>query len=263
MARERPSIVTALLWAYWDLYHALRTGWRLAIVAHAVMSVGAFVLLIGPLLLSRDPVGQSIARQGLLIGMAFLLTPFLVWVHRFVLLGEEPKHYDLDPANRRFLLFFGWLAVMVLLASIPSFLDALTTPKSPLFYVGPYREPAPSTLATVANVVVAVLTAQFVVLFPAMAVDAPGIAWQNAVRDTRKHAVFAVVMTVVPFFPIALIGAAGVRILHVLHRSLVGVIAEMMWIGAMFVLLATLLAVIASRLYQVVGERLNAPLPET
>jgi hypothetical protein len=263
MVRERPPVVTALLWAYRDLYRALRTGWRLALVAHAVLSVGTFVVLIGPWALTHDPVGQSIARQGLLIVLAFLLTPFLLSVHRFVLLGEAPKRYDLDPANRRFQLFFGWLAVILLLASIPSFLKSLNTPWDPNYYVGEYGEPAPSIMVTVAGVVVFALIQRFLVLFPAVAVDAPGIAWQNAIRDTHNHMVFVVVVTIVPFVPVVLVVAMCKGILQVWRGTLVGLIVDMLWFGALLLLISTLLAVIASRLYQVLGERLNAPLPET
>jgi hypothetical protein len=42
--------------------------------------------------------------------------------------------------------------------------------------------------------------------------------------------------------------------------SLTGLVAGLLWLGAMLLVASTLGAVIASRLYQVIGDRLNAPL---
>jgi hypothetical protein len=263
MVRARPPVFTALLWAYWDLYHALRTAWRSALIAFVVLSIGVLVTMVGPLLLTRDPMGQALMRLVFLIGLCFLLTPFFLAIHRFVLLGEVTTRYDLDPASRRFQLFFGWLAVSVVLAGIPSFLEALTAPKGPIYSVGPpFADPGPSAIVTIARLAVFAIVQQFLVLFPAVAVDAPGAAWQNAISDTRSHIWFALGVTILPFVPIGLVGAAVTPMLRVWPGTLIGLIANMMWLGAVLLVALTLGAVITSRLYQVVGDRLNAPLRE-
>jgi len=48
MVRERPSIVTAFLWAYWDLCQVLRAGRRMTLIAFAVLSIGVFMTAVGP-----------------------------------------------------------------------------------------------------------------------------------------------------------------------------------------------------------------------
>jgi hypothetical protein len=251
MVRARPPLSTAFLWAYWDLYHALRTVWRSALIAFVILSVGVPTTMVGPLLLTRDPIGQAATRQVFLIGLCFLLTPFFLAIHRFVLLGELPPRYDLEPSNPRFQLFFGWLAVSVLLVSIPSLLDALTTPKGPVYYFGqPFADPGPSTIVMAARLAVFAMVQHFLTLFPAVAVDAPGAAWQNAIRDTRSHIWFVFVATILPFVPIGIVGLAFTPLLRVWPGTLIGLIASMLWLSAM------LLVALTTR-----GGDLIAPLP--
>jgi hypothetical protein len=201
-------------------------------------------------------------RVAILIGLCFLLTPFFLAVHRFVLLGEEPTRYDFEPSSPRFQLFFGWLAVIAFLASFPAILTALMEAKGPVYYVG--RPPAgldPGIL-TAAGIVAWLILQQLLVLFPAVAVDAPGAGWQNAIRDTGSHFWYALAVTILPTIPIKLLSLALVALLKAWTTpgSLTGLVASLLWVGTMLLITSTLLAVIASRLYQVIGERLNAPL---
>ena len=113
MDRTRPSIITALFWAYWDLCHVLQKAWRPTLFAFLVLSFGSLAAVAGPRLLTYDPVGQAVIRLAILVGLCFLLTPFFLAVHRFLLLGEEATRYDFKPSSPRFQLFFGWLAVSI------------------------------------------------------------------------------------------------------------------------------------------------------
>lgn len=260
MIRARPSVPVALAWAYWDLFQALRMLWRSALIALVILSVGAVATAVGPLLLAHDPITQAVTRQGFLIMLCFFLTPFVLAVHRLVLLGEVPKRYDLDPTRPRFQLLFGWLAVSGLLLSIPSFLDAVTVVRDP--FARSFAGAGPSTLVTSAQVAVLVMMMHLLVLFPAIAVDAPVATWQNAVSDTRSHRWFALAVIVLPFIPIGLLGMLIAPLMHMGHASLIGLIASMLWLGAMLLVGLTLAAVIASRLYLAVGDRLNTPARE-
>src|SRR3954452_6929977 len=184
MDRPRPSVMTALFWAYWDLCHVLRKAWRPALFAFLVLSLGSLAALIAPRLLTYDPAGQAVMRLVILIGLCFLLTPFFLAVHRFVLLGEEPTRYDFELSSPRFQLFFGWLAVGVVLLSFPSTLAAFAEAKGPVYYFGPSPPDLDSTIVTVTRIVASVILTQLLVLFPAVAVDAPWACWQNAFSDS-------------------------------------------------------------------------------
>lgn len=261
MDRARPSVLTACFWAYWDLYHTLLKAWRPALFAFLILSIGFFATAVGPLLLTRDPIGQALARQVILVGLCFLLTPFLLAIHRLVLLGEPTTRYDFEPSSQRFQLFFGWLTLSVLMMSIPSLLDALTAPRGPVYYgSGHSFAGSRSTIVTVVRLAVLIVVQHFLVLFPAVAVDAPGAAWQNAIGDTRRHRWFVLAVTILPFIPVGLLFVAATPLLRVGPGTLIGLIAGMLWVGAMLLVAVTLGAVIASRLYQVIGDRLNMPL---
>jgi hypothetical protein len=264
MDRPRPSIITALFWAYWDLCHVLQKAWRPALFAFLILSVGSVAAAVGPKLLTYDPFGQAIIRLAMLVGLCFLLTPFFLAVHRFLLLGEEPTRYAFKPSSQRFQLLFGWLAVSVVLMSIPATLATLAEAKGPVYYFG--RPPADfdSPILAAARIVAWIIVQQLLVLFPAVAVDAPGAGWQNAVSDTRSHIWYALAVTILPFIPIGLLGLALVPLLKAFAwgtpATLAGLIASLLWLGTMLLIASTLLAAIASRLYQVIGDRLNTPL---
>lgn len=260
MDRPRPSVMTALFWAYWDLCHALRKAWRLALFAFLVLSFGSLAAFVGPRLLTYDPVGQAVMRLAILVGLCFLLTPFFLAIHRLVLLGEEATRYDFKPSSPRFQLFFGWLAVSVVLLSFPSALGALAEAKGPVYYFGRPPPQFDSTIVTAARILALAIITQLLVLFPAVAVDAPGAGWQNAFNDSRNHIWFVLAVAILPFIPIALLGAAVAPLFRFTAGSLTGLVAGLLWLGATLLIASTLGAVIASRLYQVIGDRLNTPL---
>jgi hypothetical protein len=262
MSRPRPTILTALVWAYWDLHYALRTNWRSALLATGILSIGSVTALIVPKLLTTNPIGEELLRLPILIGLCFLLTPFLLAIHRLVLLGEQAMRYDLRPSSPRFQLFFGWLAVSALIVSIPSFLAALTAPEGPVTYLGERPAELDSSIIVPAARVVAFLVMQrLFVLFPAIAVDAPGATWQNAASDTRGHLWFSLVVTILPFIPLRFLGIAAASLLGFLSGTSSVLIASTLWLGVMFLVSLTLGSVIASRLYQLTGDRLNTALP--
>jgi hypothetical protein len=260
MDRARPSILTALFWAYWDLYHTLQKAWRPALFAFLILSIGTCAMVVGPLLLTRDPIGQAVTGLAILIGLSFLLTPFLLTIHRFLLLGESATRCDFRPSSPRFQLFFGWLALSVLLVTFPSFLGALTAPKNPVYYLSQPSLNDRFTVATAVRLVALFFVQHLLVLFPAVAVDAPGAGWQNAISDTRKHIWFVLAVTILPFIPIGLLGGVVAPLFRPWVGSLIGLIVGTLWVGAMLLVALTLGAVIASRLYQVIGDRLNTPL---
>jgi hypothetical protein len=158
-------------------------------------------------------------------------------------------------------LFFGWLAVGVVLLSFPSTLAAFAEAKGPVYYFGGQLPlDVDSRMVRVARIVTWVVVTQLLVLFPAVAVDAPGAGWQNAFSDTRSRIWFVLAVTILPFIPIGLLAVAVVPLFRFSPGSLTGMVAGLAWFGAMLLIASTLGAVIASRLYQVIGDRLNTPL---
>lgn len=96
--------------------------------------------------------------------------------------------------------------------------------------------------------------------YPSPRSDGPGAGWQNAISDTHNHIWFVLAVTILPFIPIGLLGGVVVPLFRLWAGTLIGSIATTLWLGAMLLVALTLGAVIASRLYQVIGDRLNTPL---
>jgi hypothetical protein len=96
-------------------------------------------------------------------------------------------------------------------------------------------------------------------LFPAIAVDAPGATPRNAFEDTRGHGWYIFFLFLIPFIPSALMMILLTG-LSVLLQPVAGRILLVPLVGLTGVLWLTLAVVIASRLYQWLGNRVNEPL---
>lgn len=114
-------------------------------------------------------------------------------------------------------------------------------------------------LAVVLFVVAVIAAIRMLILFPAVAVDAPGAGWRNAVDDTKGHTwrvFFIVLLTSMPFTvlstPLTFLrappgpGLAG---------GVVWAVAE----TTLSVLGIAALAAVASRLYRAFSVRLGRP----
>lgn len=96
------------------------------------------------------------------------------------------------------------------------------------------------------------------ILFPAIAVDAPGADWQSVMADTRGYAwqiFFIMLLAALPILA-AIIALAVVSVVTEREKLAIdvgGAVLEFPW--------TTLMIVIASRLYQWLGNRVNRPRP--
>ena len=205
------------------------------------------------------PTGTLLGEFILSIAQAFLLTPFLIAVHRFIILGETGR-YTLAPGEHRFQLFFIWSIALSLLAWAPPFLlwtvKAASTPGGTLSIA----------LGSLVYIVVAtIISLRLIILFPAIAVDAPGATWRNAMADTKGSAwriLFIGLVAALPFIGIALL--LGLIALSLgmmpkgIERTSIGWIAVTSVFDAVFGVVGfTLAVVVASRFYKELGNRVN------
>jgi hypothetical protein len=175
-----------------------------------------------------------------------LVTPYFIAVHRFILLGEVTRHYRLPWDDRRYQLFFGWAFTLVVLTRLASLVHVL--PQHWMF----------KFIAVVATVAVGVVFSRVTIMFPAIAVDAPSADPRHAFEDTRGHGWYIFFLFLVPFIPsvlvVALFGAVAA-----VFRSLGGLMVLVPVAGLAGIIWLTMAVVIASRLYQWLGNRLNQP----
>ncbi len=172
---------------------------------------------------------------------AFFLTPVYLAVHRYIILGEVTSGYALAIEQRRFQRFFLCTLVLYaiwLLPSVPGFFGH-------------------SGVTVVAMLIVSLVctfvSTRLIILFPAIAVDAPGTSFGNAFDDTKGYFWRIFGILVVATLPIV-----------------VAAIAIGLWLGPLSAATKLMSAVmnmptmalgiaIASRLYLGLSDRLGQP----
>jgi hypothetical protein len=184
---------------------------------------------------------------------AFLLTPVAIAVHRFVLLGEVTERYAASLSDQRFMRFFTFSIAFQLLILVPGMLMPLAMKAGEI--VGLLLG-----LAVFALLVFAVIVSlRLLLLFPALAVDAGGAHWKNAIDDTKGHTwhvFFVIAATALPAILVELpmyimLGWPPER------PSLGGGVVLSIFQAVISVLSLAAFAAAASRLFAVYANRLN------
>jgi hypothetical protein len=243
MATVRHSFTEATINAHRDVVRTITAMPRLAWTVLAIVVLQAVVeFALGRLVPKESLLGRDLAG----IVTCILVTPYLIAVHRFVIAGEVTPRYRLDWKDRRYQLFFGWWFVMYVLTRAMAFADLL--PKNLALLI----------LAFAMMVAICVLLTRVVILFPAIALDAPGATPRNAFDDTRGHGWYIFFLLIVSFLPSMLAVGLIIGVIAIISRvAALLLIAPLLALAVMLWL--TLGVVVVSRLYQNLGDRLNRP----
>ncbi len=183
MAGTKPPVIGTAVIAWGDAFRAIGAMPVVAGIAFAlvlVTSVASFAIIPDPYALVGSP-WLPVVSIGSSIVQAVLLAPLAIAVHRFVLLGETTSRYPLEPGSSRYLRFVGFAILVKILWLIPSTIESLI----------PGAENNPAVMAGLGIVVLALFIALVIIvvrraiLFPAIAIDAPGATWSKAGLDTK------------------------------------------------------------------------------
>lgn len=113
---------------------------------------------------------------GLLVGLvsAILMTPIFIAVLRFIIMEDVAPSYRLDLNDARFRAYCAWSFALYLVVQLPTSLATA------------YLEGDQRGLAAVAWIVVSTaVTVWSILIFPAIAADAPGATLRSALADLR------------------------------------------------------------------------------
>jgi hypothetical protein len=186
------------------------------------------------------------------IAQAFVVTPFAVAVHRFVLLGETTIGHHIVTGEPRYLRFFVFTIAIFALTAIPEFIimpDAAcdTTTAIVLGVVG-----------LIQMIVIMIIMLRTLMLFPSIAVDTPAAGWRNAIRDTKGRSwrvFFILIYTMAPMMAYGLLQywLIGGRLSFV-ERTPFSVVQS-----AVSGLTIAALAAMASHIYATCADRLGLP----
>jgi hypothetical protein len=266
MPVTRPRIMEIFAGAYWDLSRSLKYLRIVSVIALGVVVAQFLVLATLPRIVTISPVGQLTCSLLIQLLFAFLLTPFMLAVHRFLLIGEVTKSYKFEPKNLRFKLMFACLAALVLAVVLMDFIVLLVQQPQPDATYGTERPSERRQFnllalpALPALIAILIFTVRVIVLLPAVAADAPGANWQNAFADTKGHFWFILGALTIAALPL-LFGI--IVLLAILTLIKVKVIAGLLMLVVLIggVLMTTILsAAVASRVYRAFGNRLNQPV---
>lgn len=237
------DVLDAVKRAYLDLRdvyeHLSDLAIMALILALAVSATGFFLSGLGFAMFSQ------LVRVVVHIGFGFVTAPYLIAVYRFILLGKVTTRYDLELGDPRLKRFFGWTIVFALLSAAPAMLSSILP--LPGFLRG--------ALAVALAIAAVVVTVRLIVVLPAVAVDSDHVTWQNSMADTAGYVGPIFLICVAASLPVGLVAA----ILSAFSHGF-GLFAFVVMLiqGAAGLIVASLLAAIASRLYELVGDRVRA-----
>jgi hypothetical protein len=255
---DGPSIVATAICGWQDTFAAFSRMlliFGMAIAALCVLNI-LELTLFPDLARDKTTVGVTVFDLIVFTISSFLLTPLAIAVHRFVLLGEVSDSYSFNLADLRFKRFFLFTVLAYVLTLAPILLMSAAISASGLM------SGILGVVFVVVFIIFVILLTRTLILFPAIAVDAPGAEWGNALADTRGHSwvvFFTVSITSIPavlpqlvvlLVVVAIEGAVpgpGGRIVISLVQSVLGVLS-----------LAAIAAVV-SRLYAAFSVRLGRP----
>ncbi len=254
MAAAKPPIIGTSVAAWSDAFSVISAMPLVVGIALAIMivvSLLGFALMPNAYVLGATP-WVLVFTVVFSIVQALLIAPLAIVVHRYVLLGEVTDRYPLDPSSARYMRFVSFAILIKLLGVIPSILEA--------FMPDPRQSPGLAAMIGMALlvllVVIVIVVVRRVILFPAIAIDAPGATWTNARRDTKGsswRAFFIFVCVAVPAIIIS------VPLWYVMLRSGFGAGSRLMFaIVGSVVEIPTLcaFAAAASHIYQARADSL-------
>jgi hypothetical protein len=172
--RGRLPIMRGVVLAYRDIGRVARDMTRLVAMVLVILVTFNLLEIFIPPSVFELPLAEFVFGAA----RVFLLTPFLIAVHRYILLDEITPHYHLAPLAPRFLRYFGWILVLMLVLLARNLMQNLLSAAEL-----PAR--AVSLGGGVALIVGVFVILRLFILFPAIAVDAPGASARNALADSK------------------------------------------------------------------------------
>jgi hypothetical protein len=252
MATTKLPILRSVTMAYRDAWNAISAMPALAAAALVIIlaiSVLEYVLPLRALVLTS--LGALLT---FLLGIArnFLITPVMIAVHRFIVLDEVTPGYVMALSQRRFQLFFGWLLA---LTTVTALMSLAATAFAGLSFGIVFA------FEFVVAIVMVIVMLKLAILFPAIAVDAPGATATNAWADSKGHAWRIFLIIFLASLPVLVVMTAFVPIFGIDPRAGrgLGAIAGLVVGGVANVFLFIVYVAIASRLFQSLADRLTRP----
>jgi hypothetical protein len=243
MTRASEPIVPTAIASWRD---ALAARERMPMLLWIAMAALFAVLFLEFLLLVPVHLG-FFARIVGAAAQAFVMTPLAIAIHRFVLLGETTSVYRIDPSEPRFQKFFLYALGFAVIWLIPQLFRAVLGHG----FFG-------SLIGLIVGIVCAIAAIRLIILFPAVAIDAPDADWRNALEDTKGHS-WSVFFTMIAVALPAIVVFGFLLALLRSHGWFAGILLAAVQ-AAIFAFVWAASVAAASRLYAAYADRLGKPV---
>jgi hypothetical protein len=185
----------------------------------------------------------------LFLGQPLVITPLAISVHRQLLIGED----DLSLAQiyRRSLRFYGFVVLLLVLCQIPLLILEFGFAQDSGFLI---------TLGAVLLVAALGIVVRSILLFPALAIDAPGASWGNALQDARRHSgrILLILMCTIAPLLISFTGLSWLleRVPNMPYWEFIALEIQALGVAITTIVVAAM----ASRLYTCYANHLGRPI---
>jgi hypothetical protein len=174
MAAAWIPIVRTVGIAYRDVWRAVRAVPLLVLISVAiVLALNLLEQVVLPKAVRDFPATGVVS----MVVMTLVLTPLWLAIYRYLLTSEVAIRPAVDVTAPRFVRFFAWSVV----------LSCAWLPATLLEFMWPDDDRVLWAGWGVAVVAYSIAAVRLVMLFPAIAIDAPGAAVSNAMADSRGH----------------------------------------------------------------------------
>ena len=227
------------------IFRSLWDGLVEAFARLRLLSLAGFLIyLFAGILELLVPAENTVLREALDAGKTILILPVEIAIYRLLILGDASAGYFSAISAPRFPRLLGWSIFLWALFTLPPYLVGLIT-----------KSETADTIATlVTAVIVIVFLMRLPILFPALAVDAPGASLGNIIADTKGRIWLILKTYVIMLLPLlAVVAVVG------LTSDYAGLPAwgETIRDSAFEFLATMVIAVAASRLFDWIGHQVK------
>jgi len=250
MAAAGMPVIRTVRMAYHDVWRAVRAMPHLALITAVIVFALNLVQYTAVPKSVRD--FPAVAFVSILV-TNLVVTPLAIAIFRFILADETTREYAIALKEPRFVRFFAWSVALSSLWLIPTIIDYVTSIDDPVSWVA----------WAVALLVYFIAMLRLVILFPAIALDAPGATVANSVADTKGHVLNILFIYLVALLTLSVAVVLWLVLVVVLSMVTPGAITEgdpPGWALAAIIAVAelaftSLLVGIDARIFQALADR--------
>jgi hypothetical protein len=254
MAAAGIPVIRTVAVAFRDVWNALRAMPRLVLVSAMIVFGFNWVEYAAvPKSISEFPVTAFLS--GVVINL--MLTPLYVTLYRHLLTAEVATADATDLMAPRFVRFFGWAVALSSIWMISTVIN----------YVWPDDDAVRWAGWAGALLVSAIVVVRLVILFPGIAIDAPGASVSNSIADTKGHVFNIILIYLAALVPIALAAAVLIALTAIVLALTLGATTASDIPDWVLAAVASLLELVPSalivgidaRIFQVLADRTLQP----